>query len=73
MQPRVRAAEVQISETQTPLHRLETVYRRVTESMRTTSIAPSALRSVLDSWLFTIENDASRPTRRLEHADQSTA
>ena len=52
------AAEVQISETQTPLHRLETVYRRVTESMRTASIPPSAFRAVLDSWLFTLESDA---------------
>ncbi|MFF0371254.1 BREX system ATP-binding protein BrxD [Micromonospora sp. NPDC005087] len=52
------AAEVQISETQTPLHRLETVYRRITESMRTASIPPSAFRAVLDSWLFTLEADA---------------
>ncbi|MDQ1293783.1 MAG: hypothetical protein QG608_1664 [Actinomycetota bacterium] len=52
------ACEVQISETQTPLHRLETVYRRVTESMRTASIPPSAFRAVLDSWLFTLETDA---------------
>jgi hypothetical protein len=51
------AAEVQISETQTPLHRLETVYRRVTESMRTASIPSSAFRAVLDSWLFTLESD----------------
>jgi|HubBroStandDraft_1064217.scaffolds.fasta_scaffold18397_2 hypothetical protein len=52
------AAEVQISETQTPLHRLETVYRRITESLRTTSYPPSAFRPVLDSWLFTLESDA---------------
>ncbi|MDQ1289607.1 MAG: hypothetical protein QG622_3173 [Actinomycetota bacterium] len=52
------AAEVQISETQTPLHRLETVYRRITESMRTASIPSSAFRAVLDSWLFTLESDA---------------
>ena len=62
------AAEVQISESQTPLHRLETVYRRVTESMRTTSIPPSALRAVLDSWLFTIENDALGADPALESA-----
>ena len=37
-------AEVQISETETPLHRLETVYRRITESLRTASIPPSAFR-----------------------------
>lgn len=52
------AAEVQISETETPLHRLETVYRRITESLRTTSMPPSAFRGMLDSWLFTLESDA---------------
>ncbi|MGP5714509.1 BREX system ATP-binding protein BrxD [Brachybacterium tyrofermentans] len=51
-------AEVQISETETPLHKLETVYRRTTESLRTASVAPSAFRSVLDTWLYTIEEDA---------------
>ncbi|MBL8929405.1 MAG: BREX system ATP-binding protein BrxD [Kineosporiaceae bacterium] len=52
------AAEVQISETQTPLHRLETVYRRITESLRTTAMPPSAFRALLDSWLFTLGSDA---------------
>ncbi|WP_430297727.1 BREX system ATP-binding protein BrxD [Sinomonas sp. B1-1] len=52
------SAEVQISETETPLHKLETVYRRITESLRTASVQPSAFRSVLDSWLFTLEEDA---------------
>ncbi|MGO1184379.1 MAG: BREX system ATP-binding protein BrxD [Micrococcaceae bacterium] len=51
------AAEVQISESETPLHRLETVYRRITESLRTASVQPSAFRSVLDSWLFALEDD----------------
>lgn len=51
-------AEVQVSETETPLHKLETVYRRITESLRTASMAPSAFRSVLDAWLFTLEDDA---------------
>jgi len=62
------AAEVQISETQTPLHRLETVYRRITESMRTASIPPSAFRAVLDSWLFTLESDALDGDPALEAA-----
>lgn len=53
------AAEVQISESETPLHRLETVYRRVAESLRTASFPPSALRSVLDAWLYTLETDAA--------------
>nr|WP_205864210.1 BREX system ATP-binding protein BrxD [Planosporangium mesophilum] len=50
-------AEVQISETETPLHRLETVYRRVVENLTTEEFAPSALRPVLDSWIFTLEED----------------
>ncbi|EID15203.1 ATP/GTP binding protein [Mycobacterium xenopi RIVM700367] len=51
-------AEVQINEIDTPLHKLETVYRRSIESLRTATIPPSALRPVLDAWLFTIDDDA---------------
>ncbi len=51
-------AEVQISEVETPLHKLETVYRRVTESLRTAAFAPSAFRSVVDAWLFAVEDEA---------------
>ncbi|MCB0907824.1 MAG: BREX system ATP-binding protein BrxD, partial [Nocardioidaceae bacterium] len=61
-------AEVQVSETETPLHKLETVYRRITESLRTASVAPSAFRSVLDSWLFTLETDAVLADPSLETA-----
>ncbi|MDN5917062.1 MAG: BREX system ATP-binding protein BrxD [Pseudonocardia sp.] len=50
-------AEVQISETETPLHRLETVYRRLCERLSTPTAAPSAFRPVLDAWLFTLEED----------------
>ncbi|WP_019289342.1 BREX system ATP-binding protein BrxD [Rhodococcus sp. R04] len=53
-------AEVQINEIDTPLHKLETVYRRSIESLRTASIPPSALRPILDAWLFTIEDDATQ-------------
>lgn len=51
------AAEVQISETETPLHRLETVYRRVTESLATAEAQPSALRDVVDGWFHVLEED----------------
>ncbi|MEV4078769.1 BREX system ATP-binding protein BrxD [Nonomuraea fuscirosea] len=50
-------SEIQISETETPLHRLETVYRRLTERLATASHQPSALRDVVDAWLFTLEED----------------
>jgi P-loop Domain of unknown function (DUF2791) len=51
-------AEVQVSETETPLHRLETVYRRLCEQLATATSAPSAFRAVLDSWIYTLEEDA---------------
>lgn len=51
-------AEVQISETETPLHRLETIYRRVTENLATEATAPSAFREVIDGWLRVLEEDA---------------
>jgi hypothetical protein len=60
------ASEVQISETETPLHRLETVYRRLTESLSTSEFAPSALRAVLDAWLFALEEDVIRAGRASE-------
>jgi hypothetical protein len=50
-------AEVQISETGTPLHKLETVYRRVCESLETAEFPPSAFRPVLDAWLFALESE----------------
>jgi len=51
------AAEVQISETETPLHKLETVYRRLAEQLSTAAYPPSALREVIDAWFYTLEED----------------
>jgi hypothetical protein len=51
------AAEVQISETETPLHRLETVYRRLMERLSTTDTDSGAFRSVIDNWFYTLEED----------------
>ncbi len=62
-------AEVQVSETEPPLHKLETVYRRITESLRTASVPPSAFRSVLDGWLFTLESDAVAADPSLADSD----
>ncbi|WP_034270631.1 BREX system ATP-binding protein BrxD [Actinospica robiniae] len=52
-------SEIQISEGETPLHRLETVYRRLTEHLTTSTHQPSALTAVIDSWLYTLEEDAA--------------
>lgn len=51
------AAEIQISETETPLHKLETVYRRLVEQLTTAAYAPSALREIVDAWFYTLEED----------------
>jgi bacteriophage exclusion system BrxC/D-like protein len=51
-------SEVQVSENETPLHRLETVYRRVIERLTTATFPPSALRQVIDAWFYALEDDA---------------
>lgn len=50
-------SEVQISEAETPLHRLETVYRRLAERLTTATHQPSALRPVIDSWFYALEEE----------------
>jgi len=50
-------SEVQISETETPLHRLETVYRRLTERLSTADTPQGAIRNIVDGWFFTLEED----------------
>jgi len=50
-------SEVQISETETPLHRLETVYRRLNERLATSDTPQGAFRNVVDGWFFTLEED----------------
>jgi hypothetical protein len=59
---RARAAgfatsEVQISETETPLHRWEKVYRRLVERLATTDTPEGALRPTVDTWFYTLEED----------------
>lgn len=50
-------SEAQISETETPLHRLETVYRRLMERLSTTDTPQAALRNIIDGWFYTLEED----------------
>jgi hypothetical protein len=57
-QANLATAEVQISENETPLHRLETVYRRLTERLTTATFPPSALRAVVEAWFYALEDDA---------------
>lgn len=50
-------AEVQVSETETPLHKLQTVYRRLVERLSTSEILGGAFRGVIDGWFYTLEED----------------
>ncbi|QBI18514.1 BREX system ATP-binding protein BrxD [Egibacter rhizosphaerae] len=50
-------SEVQVSEGETPLHHLQTVYRRLVERLATPDVHGGALRSVVDGWFFTLEED----------------
>lgn len=51
------AAEVQISEVDTPLHRLETVYRRAMERLSTADTFQGAFRPVVDGWFYGLEEE----------------
>jgi len=56
------ATEVQINETETPLHRLETVYRRLVEHLGTADTASGAFRGVIDGWFYALEQDVLADT-----------
>jgi P-loop Domain of unknown function (DUF2791) len=50
-------SEVQINEAETPLHKLETVYRRLVERLSTSALETGALRSIIDGWFYTLDED----------------
>jgi hypothetical protein len=57
---------VQISETETPLYHLQTVYRRAIEAMQTQEWTDGAFASLIDRWLYSLEEEviesgAARP------------
>jgi hypothetical protein len=56
-------AEVQVSENDTPLHRLETVYRRAMESLRTTEWDAGAFRAVISQWIMGLEEEVTKQLR----------
>lgn len=51
------SSEVQISENETPLNHLQTVYRRLTEHLATAEFPRGALRQVVDAWFYALEQD----------------
>lgn len=53
-------AEVQISVNDTPLHRLETVYRRLAERLTTDADGAGAFRAVVDGWIYVVGDEVRR-------------
>ena len=53
-------AEVQVSINDTPLHRLETVYRRLMERLTTAEDGIAAFKSILDTWLYDVGEEVER-------------
>lgn len=55
-------SDVQISETETPLHRMETVYRRALENLRTKQWEEGAFRALIERWFYSLEEEVlARP------------
>ncbi|MCX5746410.1 MAG: BREX system ATP-binding protein BrxD, partial [Proteobacteria bacterium] len=48
---------VQISETETPLYKMQTVYRRAIESLQTQEWSEGAFGSLVDHWMFSLEQE----------------
>jgi hypothetical protein len=57
---RFATAEVQISVNDTPLHRLETVYRRLVERITTDADGTGAFRAIVDGWLYVVGDEVRR-------------
>ena len=49
--------EIQISETETPLYKLEKVYRRIVETLSTPGVSSGAFGDVVDGWLYVLSQD----------------
>lgn len=63
-------AEVQISENDTPLHRLETVYRRAMEGLRTSEWDTGAFRAVISQWIMGLEEEVTKQLRDPDDLDE---
>lgn len=64
--------EVQVSINDTPLHHLETVYRRLIERLETSADGPGAFQSIVDAWLFETGEEVRR-VRGLDEGDPAFA
>jgi len=64
--------EVQVSLNDTPLHKLETVYRRAMERLQTREATSGALRALVDAWLYDVGDEVAQ-LRGLEEDDPAFA
>jgi hypothetical protein len=53
-------SEVQISINDTPLHHLETVYRRLIERLETAADGGGAFQAIVDAWLYQVGDEVQR-------------
>jgi hypothetical protein len=53
-------SEVQISINDTPLHHLETVYRRLIERLETAADGAGAFQGIVDAWLYQVGDEVQR-------------
>jgi len=54
------STEVQISINDTPLHHLETVYRRLIEKLETAADGPNAFQAIVEGWLYQVGDEVTR-------------
>lgn len=66
-------SEIQISETETPLHHLQTVYRRLVERLAVGDGDTGAFRSLIDGWFFVLEEDVLADGTIAEHDEAALA
>jgi hypothetical protein len=66
-------SEIQISETETPLHHLQTVYRRLVERLAVGDGDTGAFRSLIDGWFFLLEEDVMADGSIDEHDEAALA
>lgn len=59
-QRRFATAEVQISINDTPLHHLESVYRRLIERLETAADGPNAFQAIVEGWLYQVGDEVMR-------------
>lgn len=59
-QRKFATSEVQISINDTPLHHLETVYRRLIERIETAADGPNAFQAIVEGWLYQVGDEVMR-------------